>query len=90
MVILATAFDSKITKRHEPVLMAIDYEKGRIFHSILGHADYSVESVAFITTFLRGTEWAATGNVTIEVPEDFPTPDKSSSRKFEQEMTVGT
>jgi hypothetical protein len=27
----------------------------------------------FATTTLRGTEWAATGKVTIPVPKDFPT-----------------
>jgi hypothetical protein len=37
--------------------------------------------VGFITTLLRGTEWAATGKVTVDVPEDFPTAEKSSSRE---------
>jgi hypothetical protein len=35
--------------------------------------------VGFITTFTRGAEWAATGEVTIPVPENFPTAEKSSS-----------
>jgi len=86
MKVLATAYASPKQKgsgRHEPMLMAIDYEKGRIFHSTLGHAAYSCEGVGFITTFLRGTEWAATGKVTIEIPEDFPTAKKSVSRAFE-------
>jgi len=86
MKVLATAFAAKKFKgsgRHEPTLMTIDFGKGRIFHSTLGHATYSCECVAFMTTFLRGTEWAATGEVTIEVPKDFPTQSKSSSRKFE-------
>ena len=86
MTVLATAFaapEKKGSGRHEPTLMVIDFGKGRIFHSTLGHADYSMECVGFITTFLRGTEWAATGKVTLPVPEDYPTPDSSSSRKFE-------
>lgn len=86
MKILATAYaspDKKGSGRHEPMLMAIDFEKGRIFHSTLGHAAYSCEGVGFITTFLRGTEWAATGEVTIEIPADFPTAKKSVSRAFE-------
>ena len=31
---------------------------------------------------IRGTEWAATGKVTLPVPGDFPTADKTSQRKF--------
>lgn len=86
MKILATAFASpkyKGSGRHEPALMTIDYGKGRVFHTTLGHADYSFECAGFQTVFLRGTEWAATGKVTIPVPKDYPTADKSSARKFE-------
>lgn len=84
MEILATAYadpENKGTGRHEPALMTLSYGKGRVFHNIMGHIDYSVECVGFITTMLRGTEWAATGKVTQEVPEDFPSAEKSSSRK---------
>ena len=87
MKILATAFASPEKKgsgRHEPILMALDYEKGRIFHTTLGHADYSCECVGFITTFLRGAEWAATGEVTIPIPDDFPTAKETSVRKFDE------
>jgi type 1 glutamine amidotransferase len=86
MTILATGKDlsgKAPTDRHEPMLMVIDYKKGRVFHTTLGHDDYSIESVGFIISFLRGAEWAATGKVTIPIPEDFPTADKSTSRKFE-------
>ncbi|MGK7393920.1 MAG: ThuA domain-containing protein [Candidatus Cyclobacteriaceae bacterium M3_2C_046] len=86
MTILATGKDMSgqaPTDRHEPMLMVINYGDGRVFHTTLGHDDYSIESVGFITSFLRGTEWAATGEVTIPIPEDFPTAGKSTSRKFE-------
>jgi type 1 glutamine amidotransferase len=73
--VLATAFSEK-SKKHEPILMTIDYGKGRVFHSTLGHADYSMNCVGFSTTLQRGTEWAATGKVTIAVPENFPGTDK--------------
>ncbi|QDV71573.1 Trehalose utilization [Rosistilla carotiformis] len=87
MTILATAFaaeDFKGTGRHEPMMMTIDYGKGRVYHTPMGHADYSMECVGFITTLIRGTEWAATGDVTLtEVPKDFPSFDKASKRSFE-------
>lgn len=86
MTILATAFaspDKKGSGRHEPILMALEYEKGRVFHTTLGHAAYSCECVGFITTFLRGAEWAATGEVTIPVPADYPSDKEESVRKFE-------
>ena len=84
MTILATAYsDPKTggTDRDEPSLMVLDFGKGRVFHTTMGHADYSMDCVGFITTLLRGAEWAATGEVTIEVPDDFPTAEKSSKRE---------
>jgi hypothetical protein len=82
MQILATAFaDSSAgggTMRDEPMLMTITYEKGRIFHTAMGHADEdggpALHCAGFITTLQRGAEWAVTGNVTQAVPYDFPSP----------------
>lgn len=80
MHILATA-ESNVTNRHEPMIFTVRYGKGRVFHTPMGHAEYSMECVGFITTLLRGTEWAATGEVTLPIPNDFPTADATSSRK---------
>ncbi|MES2981190.1 MAG: ThuA domain-containing protein [Verrucomicrobiota bacterium] len=86
MTILATAADTpELQKagRNEPMLMALSYEKGRVFHTTLGHDTEAFEGVGFIVTFLRGSEWAATGNVTQEIPKDFPSREKSATRGFE-------
>lgn len=85
MKILATAFASKEkggTGRHEPMIFTVNYGKGRVFHTPMGHGDYSQECVGFIATFQRGVEWAATGKVTQSLPSDFPTADEVRQRKY--------
>lgn len=83
MDVLATAFsdpNNKGTGHDEPMLMALKYGKGRIFHTTMGHDVAAMSCVGFITTLQRGTEWAGTGKVTQKVPADFPTADKVSTR----------
>ncbi len=70
--------------QHVPQLMAINYGNGHVFHTTLGHFDYSMECVGFITTLQRGAEWAATGKVTQEIPTDFPSENETASRKWNQ------
>lgn len=77
VTVLATA-KSDVTHENEPILMVIPYGKGRVFHTTMGHNEQSMEDVGFITTLNRGAEWAATGKVTIPVPDNFPTADKTS------------
>lgn len=64
----------------EPVLMAISYGRGRVFHSTMGHGLSQMKCVGFIVTLQRGAEWAATGNVTQSVPDDFPTATETKTR----------
>jgi len=74
MKVLATS-TSQVTNRPEPMIMVIDYGKGRVMHTPMGHADYSMKCAGFYNVLQRGTEWAATGKVTIPVPAQFPTKD---------------
>jgi mono/diheme cytochrome c family protein/type 1 glutamine amidotransferase len=79
MTVLATAYSDPSNNgsgHDEPQLMALSYGKGRVFHTTMGHDISALSSVDFIVTFQRGTEWAATGNVTQKVPADFPTADQ--------------
>jgi uncharacterized protein len=75
MTVLATGHslpDNAGTDRDEPLLMALTFGKGRIFHTTLGHDVDALSCVGFTTTFQRGAEWAATGTVTQKVPATFP------------------
>jgi type 1 glutamine amidotransferase len=83
MTVLATAFSDPVnhgTGRNEPILMALSYGKGRVFHTTMGHDINALSCVGFITTFQRGAEWAATGKVTQKVPANFPAANSVSYR----------
>lgn len=81
MHVLATAYSAKSsggTEAHEPMAWWIPFGKGKVFTTVMGHADLSMKCVGFQSIVARGCEWAATGKVTLPVPADFPTADKVS------------
>jgi type 1 glutamine amidotransferase len=80
--LLATALSDKAkggTGDFEPMILTVSYGKGRVFHTPMGHDLPAMRCVGFITTLRRGTEWAATGKVTLPLPDNFPTAAKTSS-----------
>jgi hypothetical protein len=78
--VLAAAFDDPKncskpgegcgTGKDEPLIWTKEYGMGRVFQTALGHDAKAMQSPGFILTLQRGTEWAATGQVTIPVPPD--------------------
>jgi type 1 glutamine amidotransferase len=85
LTVLATAYaapDKGGTGEHEPMLMAIGFGQGRVFHTVLGHGPPAMSGLGFQVTLQRGAEWAATGQVTLPAPrpEELPV-DKAAVRQ---------
>ncbi len=81
MEILATTFDAEEldgSGLDEPLIWTVNYGKGKVFVTVMGHVGndpelcYSMRCTGFQVILSRGAEWAATGQVTQEVPKDFP------------------
>jgi type 1 glutamine amidotransferase len=56
--------------RDEPLIWTVPYGAGRVFATMLGNDMRATGTSGFIATFVRGTEWAATGAVTIPLPAE--------------------
>lgn len=53
-----------------PQVWTADYGRGRVFSITLGHDEISLHFQPLQSLLLRGAEWAATGKVTLPLPED--------------------
>ena len=54
----------------QPMLWTVNYGSGRVFVTAMGHDAEAMKLPGFVATLTRGTEWAATGAVTIPVPAE--------------------
>jgi uncharacterized protein len=69
LTILTYAF-SEVSRQGEPMDWVRDYSKGRIYTTMLGHTwknelSPNLDDLYFQALLARGTEWAATGTVTL-------------------------
>jgi len=81
--VLATAQDNPRSGHNlkpEPVLFVSSYGRGRVFCTALGHDLAAMQEDAFVTCFLRGTEWAATGKVTLAPEWHLRQPERNAVR----------
>lgn len=67
---------SKDSKQNEPLDWVRSYGKGRVYTTMLGHTwknepNPNYEDAGFQLLLARGAEWAASGRVTIQVPQGF-------------------
>ena len=74
--VLAEALDNheKGTGKKEPLIWVLSYGKGRVFHDALGHGVDQMKGPGFQALLARGTQWAATGKVTLPAPASIDSP----------------
>ncbi len=81
--VLATAFSDAAkggSGNDEPVVLCTQFGAGRGFNLVLGHDARTMGNPAWRTLMLRGTEWAATGKVTIAPADPWP-----ATREWEEQ-----
>jgi type 1 glutamine amidotransferase len=90
--VLATALNEDLKGKalpSQPVLTAREYGAGRIVHTALGHDARIMRNTGFETLLLRGTEWAATGKVFRDVPQELNL-QKKAPGKYRWEQSDST
>ena len=87
LTVLSSAYsdpDERGSGMHEPLTWEVAFGKGRAIVTSMGHlwpgdtSHDALHCVGFQTILARACEYAATGEVTLPVPEDFPTADEVS------------
>jgi type 1 glutamine amidotransferase len=83
--ILATALSPE-TKLNEPIVWTVQFGKGRVFVTALGHDTTALRCPGLRTLLARGCEWAASGAVTLPVSQGIQ---PSSSRSGQAAAPAG-
>ncbi|HSI76517.1 MAG TPA: ThuA domain-containing protein [Lunatimonas sp.] len=87
--VLSYAYDSTSTQKMWPVEWVVEYGRGKVYNSSLGHLwegetyPPAYQCAGYQTTVVRVAEWLGTGKVTFPVPSDFPTASTPSLRPKE-------
>ncbi|MFO0956271.1 MAG: ThuA domain-containing protein [Isosphaeraceae bacterium] len=63
--VLAQGVQPSVSKP-QPLVFVLDYGKGRVFHTALGHDLVAMKSDGFVETLTRGTKWAAGGKSAVQ------------------------
>ena len=84
---ILTYAHSPVSLANEPMDWVRSYGRGRVYTTMLGHtwigeSTINFDCVGFQTLLARGVEWAATGEVTIRVPSNFPGAEQTSLRSL--------
>ncbi|MBL8179208.1 MAG: ThuA domain-containing protein [Bryobacterales bacterium] len=81
--VLATAYDApdkRGTGKEEPLVWTVNYGKGRVFHTALGHDVAAMQSPGFVVSYARGAEWAARNAVSLPAEIDLDAKEKDAVR----------
>jgi type 1 glutamine amidotransferase len=81
--VVATAFDDPArhgTGKDEPMAWVNRFGKGRVFHCTLGHDTAALYQPSVMALLARGTEWAATGAVTLPATLQLDAPPANAPR----------